>query len=109
VQGVHRGEVWDVELPEIGRHPIVVITREEAIPFLSSLVVAEVTSTIRGIPSEARISPSFELDLDYESVVNCDNLFTVHAERFLQRRGTLSYAEVRSLGFALRVALEVAP
>lgn len=34
------------------RRPVVVLTRDSAIAYLSSVTVAPITSTIRGVPSE---------------------------------------------------------
>lgn len=45
---MHRGEVWDADLPEIGFHPVVIVSRESAIPVLRSLVCALVTASVHG-------------------------------------------------------------
>jgi mRNA interferase MazF len=46
------GEVWWCELPDIGQRPVVVLSRDAAIPRLRRAVVAPCTTTIRGLPSE---------------------------------------------------------
>jgi hypothetical protein len=69
----HRGEVDDVRFPS-GRRPAVVVTSERVIPYLSSVTVAQVTSTVRGLPTEVPLGR--EHGLDHESVVNCDHLAT---------------------------------
>jgi mRNA interferase MazF len=93
-----------VELPG-GRHPVVIVTRESAIPVLSQLVVALVTSTIRDLPTEVALGREHGLARD--SVVNCDNLFTVPKQALGARRGQLDPTALRALRDALSVALEL--
>ncbi|HWI02833.1 MAG TPA: type II toxin-antitoxin system PemK/MazF family toxin, partial [Acidimicrobiales bacterium] len=47
-----RGEVWWSELADIGRRPVVVLSRDAAIPRLRRALVAPCTTNIRGLPSE---------------------------------------------------------
>jgi mRNA interferase MazF len=83
----------------------VIVTRESAIPILSQVVVALVTSTIRDLPTEVPVGREHGLARD--SVVNCDNLFTVPKQALATRRGQLDPASMRSLRAALSVALEL--
>ncbi len=46
-----QGDVWWAE-SDGQRRPVLVVTRSEAIPVLNSILVAPVTRTIRGIPTE---------------------------------------------------------
>jgi mRNA-degrading endonuclease toxin of MazEF toxin-antitoxin module len=48
-----------------------------------------------------------EHGLARESVINCDNLFTVPKAALGRRRGQLEPAELRALGEALTVALGI--
>jgi mRNA interferase MazF len=100
----HRGEVYDVRFPS-GRRPVVVVTRERVIPYLSSVTVAQVTGTIRGLPTEVPLGR--EHGLDHGSVVNCDNLATVPKAALTRHRGTLGPVELARLREALRLALEL--
>jgi mRNA interferase MazF len=52
-----RGEVWWCELPEIQRRPVVVISRDAAIPRLRRTLIAPCTTTIRNLPSEVVLEP----------------------------------------------------
>jgi mRNA interferase MazF len=72
---VSRGEVWWLELPDEGRRPVCVLTRQEAIPVLRNVAVALVTRTIRDIPTEVRLDESDGMPA--ECVVSLDNLRTV--------------------------------
>lgn len=51
-----QGEIWWAET-EDKRRPVLVVTRSEAIPALSWIVVAPVTRTVRGIPTEIALGP----------------------------------------------------
>ena len=51
-----QGEIWWAET-EDKRRPVLVVTRSEAIPVLTWLVVAPVTRTVRGIPTEIALGP----------------------------------------------------
>lgn len=57
------------------RRPVVILTRDSAIPYLASVTIAPITTTIRAIPSEVVLS---EVDgLLMECAANCDNLQTI--------------------------------
>lgn len=67
-----RGDICWAELSEAGRRPVLVLTRSEAIPVLRRILVAPLTRTIRGIPTEVRLGP--EDGLPEECVVSFDNV-----------------------------------
>lgn len=81
------------------------LTRDRAIPLLSQIVVAMVTGTVRGLPTEVPVGR--EHGLDGESVINCDNLFTVSKRELGQRRGELDRQALYRLRRALRTALDL--
>jgi mRNA interferase MazF len=56
---IARGEVRQFPRPDKLR-PVVVLTRESAITYLSAVTVAPITSTIRGVPSEVRLTEKDE-------------------------------------------------
>jgi mRNA-degrading endonuclease toxin of MazEF toxin-antitoxin module len=68
---VARGELRWLELEEEGRRPVVVLTRDEALPRLKNVVVALVTRTIRGIETEVQIGPADGMPV--ECAVSLDN------------------------------------
>lgn len=68
---VARGDVCWLELEEEGRRPVVVLTRDEALPSLRNIVVALVTRTIRGIDTEVQIGPADGMPID--CAVSLDN------------------------------------
>jgi len=100
---VKQYEIWWADLPSpVGRRPVLLLTRSTACAYLNKIVVAEVTTTIRGIPQELPLGRAEGLA---PSVANFDNLHVV-AKQFLAKRvGKLPPSrelEVkRALGYAL--------
>jgi mRNA interferase MazF len=83
VTGVPRqGDVWWAEAAD-KRRPVLVVTRSEAVPVLTWIVVAPVTRTIRGIPTEVALGP--DQGLPDECVASFDNLQPIR-RRFLTDR-----------------------
>ncbi len=103
---ISRGEVWDAEIPGVGPHPVVIATRDSAIPLLSSVVCVLVTSPFHGHVAEVEVSA--DEGLDRSSAANCDNLFTLPKRVLTQRRGALGPAKLAELDRALTVALGLA-
>lgn len=50
-----RGDIWWAEVPDAGRRPVLVLTRDAAISKLNRLIVAPITRTGRGIPTEVAL------------------------------------------------------
>jgi len=104
---VKRGEIHWADLgPPAGRRPVLILTRDAAIPVLSAVVVAPLTRTVRGIRSEIPMGPGEGLPDD--CVANCDNLFTV-PKTVLEREpaGHLKPAQAMRLDEALRFSLDI--
>ena len=99
-----RGEVWWCELPEIGRRPVVVLSRDAAIPRLRRTLVGPCTTTIRGIPSEVLLEPSDD-PVPRTSVVNLDSVESVSLGTLVERVGRLSDARMRQICQALEIAV----
>ena len=58
------------------RRPVLLLTRSSAIPFLTGVTVAPISTTIRNIPSEVLLTPD-EDGVPEECVVNADNIQTI--------------------------------
>lgn len=99
-----RGDVWWCELPEVGRRPVVVLSRDAAIPRLRRALIGPCTTTIRGIPTEARLDPS-EDPVPQTSVVNLDSVESVSIATLVERLGRLSDERMREVCGALGVAV----
>ena len=74
---MRRGEVrWYTFRAPDKRRPVLILTRDSAIGFLTGITVAPITSTVRDIPSEVLLTPE-EDGVPSLSVVNLDNIQTV--------------------------------
>ncbi len=100
-----QGEVWWCELPEVARRPVVVLSRDVAIPRLQRTVIAPCTTTIRGLPSEVRLEPS-EDPIPLASAVNLDSIESVSVGSLTQRLGRLSDQRMRQICAAVNVAVD---
>lgn len=69
-----QGEIWWAEADD-KRRPVLVVTRDVAVPTLGWIVVAPVTRTVRGIPTEIPLGP--EQGLRWECAASFDNLQTI--------------------------------
>lgn len=99
---IARAEVWDADLGPVVR-PVVIATRETAIPVLARLTCVVVTSTVRGHVAEVELSSSH--GVAEPSVANCDWVVNLPKDRLVRRRGALDPVTVRRFNAALVVAL----
>jgi mRNA interferase MazF len=85
---VRQYEIWWASLPlPVGRRPVLLLSRNPAYAYLNKVLVAEVTTMIRGIPQEVTVGRPE--GLPSASVVNLDNLHTVARRRLTKRVGSL--------------------
>jgi mRNA interferase MazF len=99
-----RGEVWWCELPEIQRRPVVVISRDAAIPRLRRTLIAPCTTTIRNLPSEVVLEPGGD-PISRRCAVNLDSIESVSISILVERIGRLSDGRMRQICSALNVAV----
>ena len=99
-----RGEVWWGEMADAKPRPYLVLTRDETIPVLRRVVVAPVTRTIRGIPTE--VSLGTPEGLKTECVASFDNMLTLPKSTLLRRMGALDAGRLREPCEAIRAALD---
>ncbi len=100
-----RGEVWWCEVPEIGRRPVVVLSRDAAIPRLRRALVAPCTTTIRAIASEVVLEPGDD-PVPQRSAVNLDSVESVSLGVLVERLGRLADSRMREICAALAVAVD---
>ena len=100
-----RGEVWWCELPDIGRRPVVVLSRDAAIPRLRRTLVAPCTTTIRGLASEVVLEPGDD-PIPRRSGVNLDSVENVPVAVLVDRLGRLSGERMHQICGALAVAVD---
>jgi len=101
--GVSRG---DIRLYSFGspdkRWPVVVLTRHEVIPLLDTVMVAPITSTIRGAPSEVVVG--VDEGLKRRSAINLDHVQTVHQSRLGRHVGSVGPEVMGRVCRALAIA-----
>jgi mRNA interferase MazF len=100
-----RGELWWCELADIGRRPVVVLSRDAAIPRLGRAMVAPCTTTVRGLPSEVLLEPGDD-PIPRTSAINLDSVESVAIAVLVERLGRLSDARMREVCAALEVAVD---
>jgi mRNA interferase MazF len=102
--GVARGDVrlYRFDAPDKER-PVLVLTRDSAIGYLSTVTVAPVTSTVRGVPSEVLLEE--EDGMKHRSVVNLHNAVTVSQHRLGKRVAQLGARRMEEVCAALRFSL----
>ncbi len=100
-----RGEVWWCEPPGVGRRPVVVLSRDAAVPHLGRTLIAPCTTTVRGLPSEVVLEPG-EDPGPLRSAVNLDSIESVSVGMMIDRLGTLSDDRMRQVCAALAVATD---
>ena len=100
-----RGELWWCELPEIGARPVVVLSRDAAIPRLRRALVAPCTTTIRSLPSEVVLEPGDD-PVPQRSAVNLDSVESLSIGVLVERLGRLADARMRQVCEALAVAVD---
>jgi mRNA interferase MazF len=91
--------VWWAEA-EDKRRPVLVVTRSEAVPVLTWLLVAPVTRTVRGIPTEVPLGPAEGLAVD--CAASFDNLQPIRRTFLTSRVGALDPVRRQELCSALR-------
>ena len=106
---IARGEVrlYQFAAPDKKR-PALVLTRNSAIAYLSTVTVAPVTSTIRGVPSRgipSEVVLNEEDGMKSPCAVNLHNAVTVSQQRLGRRVAQLSAARMNEVCAALRFSL----
>ncbi|HJR08245.1 MAG TPA: type II toxin-antitoxin system PemK/MazF family toxin [Pyrinomonadaceae bacterium] len=102
---MNQGDVyWHTFRAPDKRRPVLILTRNSIIPFLQSVTVAPLTSTIRGIPSEVILTPT-EDGVAADCVVNADNLQTIQKSNLGGYITHLSLERMREVRAAIEFAL----
>lgn len=69
------------------------------------MTAVPVTSVIRGHPAEVALGVEF--GLDHDSVVNCDEIYTLPKARLTRRRGSVGVEHMHAIEGAIRLSLDV--
>ena len=99
-----QGEVWWAELaPPAGRRPVLLLSRNEAYAVRELVMVAPLTTRVRGIPSEVPLGD--EDGVPRACVVNLDTITTVAKAGLRERLTALSGERLKAVEEALRFSL----
>lgn len=93
-----QGEIWWAEA-EDKRRPVLVVTRSDAVPVLTWVVVAPITRTVRRIPTEVPLGTTHGLGV--ECAASFDNLQPIRRSLLTERIGQLDIAEIDEICRAL--------
>ncbi len=99
-----QGDVyWCTFRPPDKRRPVLILTRNSAIQFLTGITVAPLTTRIRDIPAEVVLTPETD-GVHSECAVNLDTLQTVQIDSLDEYLITLSPARMREVVTAIEFA-----
>jgi len=101
---VIRGGVYWVELETEGRRPVCVLTRSAAIAHLRNVVVAPITTRIRGVTSEVLLGADDGLPRD--CAISLDNLRTVPKSLLVTQITQLGPERMREVCRALSASVD---
>lgn len=79
------GQVWWADLGKV--RPVVVLTRSTVAPLLSRVVVAPITTVVRGLPVEVGLG--LDEGVAEGSVANFDNIQLIPVSALLRQAGSL--------------------
>lgn len=100
---INRGDIWTYEFQRPDKRRLVLIlSRSEAIVVLHTVMVAPITSTIRGLPSEVVLGTTE--GLKHDSAVNLDHMQTVERARLSHYIGRLGSEKMRAVCRAIAAA-----
>jgi mRNA interferase MazF len=94
--------MYEFKLPN-KRRPVLVLARQDAIEVLPSILVAPISTTVRGLPSEVVLDES--VGLKSVSAVMLDGVQCVEQARLRHFVGSLTAAQLRQVCAALEVAV----
>ena len=101
---MRRGQVWWADLPPpFGRRPVLLLSRNSAYRVRDLIIVAPITTRIRGIPAEVPLGP--DDGLPRACTVNLDSIYTV-SKRTVQRHiASLGPEKLQDVEEAIHFAL----
>ena len=101
---MNRGEIrWYTFRAPDKRRPVLILTRNSALRYLTGVTIAPITSIIRSVPSEVALTPADGLAND--CAVNCDNIQTVPKANIGAFIASLSPAKMQAVQVAVEFSL----
>ena len=99
-----RGEIWWAEDEELGRRPVLVLSRAAVVPVLARPLVAPLTTRVRGIPTEVALDT--DDGMPQPCVVSLDNVQPLAAAVLVELITALSPVRMAAVCRALAVATD---
>jgi mRNA interferase MazF len=100
---ITRGQIWQFAFSRPDkRRPVLVLTRTEVIDLLHTVMVAPITSAIRGAPSEVPVG--IEEGLKQDCAINLDHVQTVQKANLKHFVGTVGSLKMNAVCRALAIA-----
>lgn len=85
--------------------PVLVLTRELVRPHLTTVTIAPITTTIRGLSTEVGVGAAN--GLSGPSVVSCDNITTIPVDALGDQIGVLLDSQEQALSDAVAAAFDL--
>ena len=98
-----RGSVWMYEFNKTDKlRPVLILSRQDVIGLIDAVIVAPITTTIYGVPSEVIVG--IDQGLKHESAVNLDHIQTISASKLNRYIGSLDEQMMTEVCLALKIA-----
>lgn len=101
---VDRGEVWWSEHEQLGRRPVLVLSRAAVLTVLARPLVAPLTTRVRRLPTEVALDA--DDGLPRPCVVSLDNVQPLAAALLVERITRLGPARMGAVCRALAIATD---
>lgn len=101
---MRQGEIWFGQTPSEKGRPYLVLTRDEAISFLNTVLVAPITRSVRGIPTEVPLGPHDGLRQDCAATL--DNSIAIRRAYLTVHLGSIGAGRWPHVCAAMRAAID---
>lgn len=88
MKGIGHAQVWWADLDKV--RPVLILTRQRVAPLLHRVLVAPITTTVRGLATE--VAMGVAEGLQHDCAANLDNVQLIPVERLLCQAGTVDPA-----------------
>jgi len=101
-----RGDIWEADIGgKAGKRPVLILTRSGVIPFLTKVVIAEITTQSKGYPTQIPIGQHG--NLKNPAFVSAESLHTLPIDRLKKYLGELPSTLLREVSQAVTFALDL--
>jgi mRNA interferase MazF len=98
-----RGSIWMYKFKKPDKlRPVLILSRQDVIGLIDTVIVAPITTTIYGVPSEVIVG--IDQGLKHDSAVNLDHIQTVSTSKLNDYIGSLDRRMMAEVCRALMIA-----